>query len=114
MTDKTSSLLDLHFGTTSPVWRLPFDSSTLELAAARGPATASVLLNDDQCSDIRNFGAVTSHIVIVVTLFCDELQLHLVGKKVNETEWAGTASGYGDTGAVARDLVAGLSFAEQV
>lgn len=114
MTDETSSLLELQFGTTSPFWRLPFDSSTLELAAVRGPAKVSVHLNEQQCSEIRLFGAITSHTIIDIKLFDDVLKLHLVGKKVNETEWAGTASAYGDTNAVARDLVAGLSFAEQV
>jgi len=49
-----------------------------------------------------------------VRLFGEALRLHLVGKKLNSSTWAGTASGYEDTESVARDLVHGLSFAEQV
>jgi len=37
-----------------------------------------------------------------------------VGRKISRREWAGTASAWNDTPSVARDLVQGLSFAEQV
>ena len=40
--------------------------------------------------------------------------MHFVGRKINQDEWAGTASAWGDTSSVARDLTQGLSFAEQV
>ncbi|MDF7728679.1 PAS domain S-box protein, partial [Enterobacter hormaechei subsp. steigerwaltii] len=43
-----------------------------------------------------------------------DLSVHLVGRKINKREWAGNASAWHDTPAVARDLSHGLSFAEQV
>jgi c-di-GMP phosphodiesterase Gmr len=102
------------FGTTSPCWRLSSDSNALELATVRGPARVSVELELAQAIRIRAFTGVTSHLLLDVKIFGDALQLHLVGKKINFREWAGTASNYTDTASVARDLVHGLEFAEQV
>ncbi|MGI4860754.1 MAG: cyclic di-GMP phosphodiesterase [Janthinobacterium lividum] len=107
-------LLETYFGTASPYWRLLHDSNALELAAVRGPARLSCGLTPAQAAIIRAFNGVTAHAVLEVDLFGDRLKLHLVGKKMNAGEWAGTASSYYDTGAVARDLVNGLSFAEQI
>ncbi len=42
------------------------------------------------------------------------VSVHLVGRKINKREWAGNASAWHDTPAVARDFSHGLSFAEQV
>ena len=44
----------------------------------------------------------------------DDIPVHLVGRKINKREWAGSASAWDDTPSVARDLAQGLSFAEQV
>ncbi|MGI4859280.1 MAG: PAS domain S-box protein, partial [Janthinobacterium lividum] len=107
-------LLQTYFGTASPYWRLLHDSNALELAAVRGPARLSCGLAPAQAAIIRAFSGVTAHAVLEVDLFGDRLKLHLVGKKMNAGEWAGTASSYYDTEAVARDLVNGLSFAEQI
>jgi c-di-GMP phosphodiesterase Gmr len=107
-------LLHTHFGTTSPCWRLPFDSNALELAAVRGPAKVSVVLTASQAAQIRTLTGITANLELEIRIFGEALRLHLVGKKINGTEWAGTASAYDDTASVARDLVHGLSFAEQI
>jgi c-di-GMP phosphodiesterase Gmr len=107
-------VLYAHFGTASPCWRLSSDSNALQLAAVSGPATVSVALNAEQAGRVRTMTGITSHIVLDINIFGNPLQLHLVGKKVNFSEWAGTASAYNDTVSVARDLMHGLSFAEQV
>ena len=102
------------FGTTSPCWRLSSDSNALELATVRGPANVSIPLDASQAGQIRALTGVTSHLALDLKIFGYPYRLHLVGKKINIREWAGTASDYTDTSSVARDLVHGLAFAEQV
>ncbi|HTJ92980.1 MAG TPA: cyclic di-GMP phosphodiesterase [Pararobbsia sp.] len=107
-------VLYAHFGTASPCWRLSSDSNALQLSAISGPATVSIALSGEQAARVRAMTGVTSHLVLDIVIFGNPLQIHLVGKKINFQEWAGTASAYNDTVSVARDLVHGLSFAEQV
>lgn len=114
--DQVHQALYARFGTHSPCWRLSNDSNALELSPVTGdgPATAAVALNAQQAAQIRRLTGVTSHLTLDVRLYGEPLRLHLVGKKLNSSTWAGTASEYDDTESVARDLVHGLSFAEQV
>lgn len=51
---------------------------------------------------------------MTLPLYGVDVPVHLVGRKINKNEWAGTASAWNDTPSVARDLAQGLSFAEQV
>ncbi|QYD72012.1 cyclic di-GMP phosphodiesterase [Paraburkholderia edwinii] len=114
--DQVHQALYARFGTHSPCWRLSSDSNALELSpvTGNGPATAAVALSAQQAAQIRRLTGVTSHLTLDVRLYGEPLRLHLVGKKLNSSTWAGTASEYDDTESVARDLVHGLSFAEQV
>jgi cyclic di-GMP phosphodiesterase Gmr len=114
MSEQDSLDLYTRFGTTSPWWRLSSDSNALELATVRGPANVSIPLESAQAAQIRALTGVTSHLSLDITIFGEPYRLHLVGKKINMREWAGTASDYTDTSSVARDLVHGLAFAEQV
>jgi c-di-GMP phosphodiesterase Gmr len=102
------------FGTSSPCWHLSSDSNALELAAPDEPTQVAIALTSEQAAQIRRLAGVTSHLVLDISIYGEPLKLHLVGKKLNARGWAGTASAYDDTEAVARDLVSGLSFAEQV
>ncbi|KWK48450.1 RNase II stability modulator [Burkholderia stagnalis] len=112
--ENESAVLEAHFGTRSPCWRLGNDSNALELAAERGLTNISVALTTEQAARIRALTGVTSHLVFEIKLFGDPVSLHLVGKKLTTTEWAGTACAYSDTESVAGDLAHGLAFAEQV
>lgn len=104
-----------YVGTNSPFWRLPADSNALQLAASEeADACQAVALSPEQAERIRDMTVITSSVSITLTLFGEETPVHLVGRKVSRGEWAGTASAWHDTPAVARDLVQGLSFAEQV
>ena len=67
-----------------------------------------------EAAKIRRLTGVTASLELTITLAGEPLHLHLVGRRVNNLEWAGTASAFSDTLSVARDLVHGLSFAEQV
>lgn len=108
------AILEVLLGTKSPCWRLGSDSNALELAAVRGLTNVSVALTAAQAEAIRSLTGVTSHLQLDVTLFGHAVNLHLVGKKINLTDWAGTASDHNDTSSVAAALTSGLASAEQV
>lgn len=108
------SILHTHFGTQSPYWRLSADSDAIELAAVKGATNIAMALRPDQAEAVRSLTGITSSVRIDIMLYGDLLHLHLVGRKINPNEWAGTASAHTDTESVAKDLVEGLSFAETV
>ena len=113
--DLEHNLLFRYMGTHSPWWRLTADSNALHLAASENSDTTQVIaLSDDQAELIRQLTVITSSITLTLSLYGSDVPVHLVGRKINKKEWAGTASAWNDTPSVARDLVQGLSFAEQV
>lgn len=113
--DLEQNLLFRYMGTHSPWWRLTADSNALHLAASENADTTQVIaLSDDQAELVRQLTVITSSITMTLSLYGTEVPVHLVGRKINKKEWAGTASAWNDTPSVARDLVQGLSFAEQV
>lgn len=113
--DLEQNLLYRYLGTTSPYWRLPADSNALQLAASEDSDTGQVVALDmTQADEIRQMTVITSSLTMTLSLFGIEVPVHMVGRKVSKREWAGTASAWHDTHSVARDLVQGLSFAEQV
>jgi cyclic di-GMP phosphodiesterase Gmr len=113
--DLEQNLLYRYLGTTSPYWRLPTDSNALQLAASENSDISQVVaLDPDQAEQIRQMTVITSSVTMSISLFGSEVPVYLVGRKVSKKEWAGSASAWNDTPSVARDLVQGLSFAEQV
>lgn len=113
--DLEHNLLFRYMGTHSPWWRLTADSNALHLAASENADTTQVVaLSDDQAELVRQLTVITSSITMTLSLYGSDVPVHLVGRKINKKEWAGTASAWNDTPSVARDLVQGLSFAEQV
>lgn len=112
--DQGPMLLNAHFGTSSPYWHLTFDSNALALTAVKGKTHIAVALSDLDAAKIRRLSGVTASLDLTIQLAGEPIHLHLVGRRINKFEWAGTASAYTDTQAVARDLEHGLSFAEQV
>ena len=115
MDDLEQNLLLRYMGTHSPWWRLTADSNALHLAASESADIIQVVaLDDEQAALIRQLTVITSSIAMTQTLYGVDVPVHLVGRKNNKNEWAGTASAWNDTPSVARDLAQGLSFAEQV
>ncbi|WP_133630164.1 MULTISPECIES: cyclic di-GMP phosphodiesterase [Gammaproteobacteria] len=113
--DMEQNLLFRYMGTHSPWWRLAADSNALHLAASENAdITQVVALSDEQADIIRQLTVITSSVTMTLSLYGADVPLHLVGRKINKKEWAGTASAWNDTPSVARDLVQSLSFAEQV
>lgn len=115
MDDLEQNLLFRYMGTHSPWWRLTADSNALHLAASESADIIQVVaLDDEQAALIRQLTVITSSIAMTLPLYGVDVPVHLVGRKINKNEWAGTASAWNDTPSVARDLAQGLSFAEQV
>lgn len=113
--DQGQTLLFTLFGTRSPYWQLTSDSDALKLSREQLAETSlAVPLSAAQAQLLRTMTVVTTSVNLVINLRGEELPMHFVGRKVNQGEWAGTASAWGDTSSVARDLTQGLSFAEQV
>lgn len=115
MDDLEQNLLFRYMGTHSPWWRLTADSNALHLAASESADIIQVVaLDDEQAALIRQLTVITSSIAMTLPLYGVDVPVHLVGRKINKNEWAGTASAWNDTPSVARGLAQGLSFAEQV
>ncbi|WP_313486765.1 cyclic di-GMP phosphodiesterase [Pseudescherichia sp.] len=104
-----------YVGSNSPFWRLAADNNTLHLATGESAETSqTITLTDEQAEQVRAMTVITSSVTTTVPLLDREVTLHLVGRKIGKTEWAGTASSCNDTSSIAQGLVQGLSFAEQV
>ena len=113
--DMEQNLLFRYMGTHSPWWRLAADSNALHLAASEDADITQVIpLSDEQADIVRQLTVITSSVTMTLSLYGADVPVHLVGRKINKKEWAGTASAWNDTPSVARDLVQSLSFAEQV
>lgn len=110
-----STTLYSFLGTHTPYWRLSEDSNTLHLSVTEATDRAErVELSPEQAERIREMTVITSSLMMTLPFEDNDVPVHLVGRKINKHEWAGSASAWHDTPSVARDLVKGLSFAEQV
>lgn len=110
-----SATLYSFLGTHTPYWRLSEDSNTLHLSVTEATDRAErVELAPEQAERIREMTVITSSVMMTLPFDDNDVPVHLVGRKINKHEWAGSASAWHDTPSVARDLVKGLSFAEQV
>ncbi|QOV62035.1 cyclic di-GMP phosphodiesterase [Kosakonia pseudosacchari] len=109
------NLLFRYLGSTSPFWRLTADSNALHFAPDENADVSQVVaLSDEQAARIREMTVITSSLSMHISLFGEDVAVHLVGRKISRKAWAGSASAWHDTKSVARDLMQGLSFAEQV
>lgn len=110
-----SATLYSFLGTHTPYWRLSENSNTLHLSVTEATDRAeSVELAPEQAERIREMTVITSSLMMTLPFDDNDIPVHLVGRKISKHEWAGSASAWHDTPSVARDLVKGLSFAEQV
>lgn len=104
-----------YIGTHTPYWRLSEDCNILHFSIAEATDTDQTIeLSPEQADRIREMTVITSSLLMTLPIDDDDIPVHLVGRKINKREWAGSASAWDDTPSVARDLAQGLSFAEQV
>jgi cyclic di-GMP phosphodiesterase Gmr len=108
------SILYSRFGTATPIWSLPADREKLILRAAPDEPATEIDLLPESAARIRALTGCTSSVCIQTEAFGRRGTLHLVGKRVSEIAWAGTAAELDDSEAVARNLSGALAFAEQV
>ena len=104
-----------YVGTHNPYWRLSEDCNILHFSIDEtADAEQTIELSPEQADRIREMTVITSSLLMTLPNEDDDISVHLVGRKINKREWAGSASAWDDTPSVARDLAQGLSFAEQV
>lgn len=88
MDDLEQNLLFRYMGTHSPWWRLSADSNALHLAASENADVTHVIaLDDDQADLIRHLTVITSSISMTLSLFGEDVPVHLVGRKITRNEW---------------------------
>ncbi|HCO5573796.1 TPA: cyclic di-GMP phosphodiesterase [Escherichia fergusonii] len=104
-----------YLGTHTPFWRLSHNCNVLHLSTIEAAESERTIeLSPEQANRIREMTVITSSMMMTLPLEESDVSVHLVGRKINKREWAGSASAWHDTPSVARDLMHGLSFAEQV
>lgn len=104
-----------YLGTYTPFWRLSDNCNVLHLSTIEAAESERTIeLSPEQANRIREMTVITSSMMMTLPLEESDVSVHLVGRKINKREWAGSASAWHDTPSVARDLMHGLSFAEQV
>ncbi|WP_333496388.1 cyclic di-GMP phosphodiesterase [Kluyvera sp. CHPC 1.251] len=111
------NLLDPTPSETSLYWRLSRAEPTLYLSIDPDTGAGSDLaipLSEENAQRIHTMSVTTSSLAVNIQVNGHDVPIHLIGRKVSCTEWAGTASSWFDTSSVARDLLQGLLFAEQV
>ncbi|HGK4674011.1 TPA: cyclic di-GMP phosphodiesterase [Kluyvera georgiana] len=109
------SLLDPNSSESSLYWRMSHGESALHMGTDPDRNTdLAIPLSEESVSRIRAMTVTTSSVAISIQLNGYDVPVHLIGRKISCTEWAGTASSWFDTSSVARDLLQGLLFAEQV
>ena len=68
-TQDEKSILYLHFGTSSPYWRLAADSNAIELAAIKGATNIALALQPEQAQAIRALTGITASLRIDIVLY---------------------------------------------
>lgn len=96
-------------------WRLADDRNVLYLSPTGETDTEkTVELSPEQAGRIREITAITSSLLITLLIEKQVTAVHLVGRKINNREWAGSLATWPDTPAVAPTQAQELSFAEQI
>lgn len=83
-------------------WRLADDRNVLYLSpTGETDAEKTVELSPEQAGRIREITAITSSLLITLLIEKQVTAVHLVGRKINNREWAGSLATWPDTPAIA-------------
>lgn len=86
-------------------WRLADDRNVLYLSpTGETDAEKTVELSPEQAGRIREITAITSSLLITLLIEKQVIAVHLVGRKINNREWAGSLATWPDTPAVASNV----------
>lgn len=88
-------LLFRYLGSNSPFWRLSADSSALHLLMETADISQVVPLTDEQAKQIREMTVITSSLTMHISVYGEEMTIHLVGRKISRREWAQHRFGLG-------------------
>ncbi|SUG42530.1 RNase II stability modulator [Salmonella enterica subsp. arizonae] len=84
-----------------PYWYLADDCNVLYLSpTGETDAEQTVELSSEQVGRIREMTAITSSLLITLSREEQAVSMHLVGRKINKREWAGSLSTWPDMPAV--------------
>lgn len=98
-----------------PYWYLADDCNVLYLSpTGETYAEQTVELSSEQVGRIREMTAITSSLLITLSREEQAVSMHLVGRKINKREWAGSLSTWPDMPAVTPTQAQELFFAEQI
>ena len=79
-------------------WRLSEDCNILHFSVEEtSEADQTIELSPEQAERIREMTVITSSLLMTLPIEDDNIPVHLVGRKINKREWAGSASARDDT-----------------
>lgn len=82
-----------YVGTHNPYWRLSEDCNILHFSIDEASeADQTIELLPEQADRIREMTVITSSLLMTLPIEDDDIPVHLVGRKINKREWAGSAS----------------------
>lgn len=82
-----------YVGTHNPYWRLSEDCNILHFSIDEASAVDQTIeLSAEQADRIREMTVITSSLLMTLPIEDDDIPVHLVGRKINKREWAGSAS----------------------
>lgn len=110
------SWLNVHFGTPRPRWRHSNDgnAATLSLMGTDGATVATVELTMPQVIAIRTLSSALCSIPLQADFEGSSYPLLLIGRRLDETTWGGTAVDCCDPDTILQEMSSGLGFTEQV
>ena len=106
--------IKIMFGSDVVRWRLPLDSNALELGPTGHQPTTFVALDKKQAQEVRSMGGETTSVILDVIVFGEPFTFQLLGKKVANVWWSGTATPVAKRAPSIDPLMNALSFAELV
>ncbi len=84
-----------YVGTHNPYWRLSEDCNILHFSIDEASeADQTIELLPEQADRIREMTVITSSLLMTLPIEDDDIPVHLVGRKINKREWAGSASAW--------------------
>ncbi|MBN3786116.1 PAS domain S-box protein [Burkholderia sp. Ac-20353] len=105
-----------YLGTSSPIWKLSNSSDELVLSATGNDEGRNLRLKlkARQVTQIKRLTGATTVLFLDVEILGRHVRLHLVGKKITTSEWAGVAAALRDSESVAQNSMQALAFAEEI
>lgn len=86
----------------------------MTLVGAEGYEAITVTINSLETEQLRASSGTVTAMEVEAVLGGETIRMHLVGRRMNQSEWHGTAAMLSDTDSVVRSLQNGLAYTETV